>query len=125
MALERANPLPPGRYWVDLSPDDKLAFNVWLTQNRGAVAVRAASRDDSSGWEWVLFEVTAPAMAFWNGPGYPTIAAADVTSERDVKQIPIIQGAGPGDFAMKLAIGLAPWALGAVLGVYALKRVFK
>lgn len=125
MALERANPLPPGRYWVDLSPDDKLPFNVWLGENRGAVVVRASSADASNGWEWVLFEVTAPAMAFWRGPGYPTIADASVRSESDVKQVPIIQGAGPKNFAMKIAVGLAPWALAAVLGVYAIRRVLK
>jgi|SRR5262245_7424249 len=125
MAVERANPLPQGRYWVDLSPDDLLPFNVWLGQNKGSVAVRASSKSATDGWEWVLFDVVAPAMVFWNGPGYPTIAPADATSERDVKQIPIVQGSGPGDFATKLVMGLAPWALAAVLGVYAIKRVLK
>lgn len=42
MALERSNPLPPGRYWVDVSPADKPAFDGWLAANRGALAVEIA-----------------------------------------------------------------------------------
>lgn len=125
MAVERSNPLPPGRYWVDVSPDDRGAFDGWLQANRGTVVVRSTSQDGSSDWQWILFDVTAPAMAFWNGPGYPTIADPSVTTESQVKQVPMPEGAGGVDLAAKLLKGAAPWALAAFLGVQLIKRVLR
>lgn len=88
MALERANPLPPNQhYWVDVSPEDAPAFDSWLQLNSAAVKVISTSRDASSGWQWVLFDVQAP-LVFWAGPGYPTIADPSIKTETDAKQIP-------------------------------------
>jgi hypothetical protein len=88
MALERANPLPPNqRYWVDVAPEDQPAFDAWLSLNAAAVHVVASKLDAGSGWQWVLFDVTAP-LVFWAGPGYPTIADPGVTTEEQVKQVP-------------------------------------
>lgn len=102
MALERANPLPPNqRYWVDVAPEDQPAFDGWLALNSAAVRVVSSSRDASSGWQWVLFDVTAP-LVFWAGPGYPTIADPSVTRESQVKQIPAVGG-----------VALAPALIGA------------
>ena len=94
MALERNNPLPPNaRYWVDVAPADQAAFSAWLTINRAAVKVVSSSRDPASGWEWVLFETTAP-LVWWEGPGYPTKADPTVARESDVKQIPHVETSG-------------------------------
>lgn len=125
MALERKSPLPPGRYWVDVPPSDRSGFAAWLQANRGHVAVRSTSESGDSGWQWILFDVTAPAMAFWQGPGYPTIADPSITSESQVKQVPTIEGASPGDFAAKIVKGAAPWVLAAFLGVQVIKRMLR
>lgn len=117
MALERSNPLPPNaRYWVQVSPADQPAFTAWLTAHRGAVVSRSTERDPDNGWDWVLFDVTAP-LVWWEGPGFPTKAEADVRSESDVVQTPVVESAAAklerlgdaavsaaGDLTTKLAV---------------------
>jgi hypothetical protein len=74
MSLERSDPIPPGRYWVDvMRNDDRKPFADWLAANKSTVRVLA--REDrgkntaypSFSWLdphvyglWVLFEVTSP-----------------------------------------------------------------
>jgi hypothetical protein len=128
MALERSNPLPPNeRLWVDVSPQDQPAFTAWLNANRNGVKVITSTRDASNGWDWVLFETVAP-LVWWEGPGFPTKAPADVRSESDVKQIPHVEtseellgriGSGAAELAggatTKLAIGAIAILLAAVV----------
>jgi hypothetical protein len=132
VAVERNNPLPPNaRYWVDVSPADRTAFNAWLAANRSAVKVVSSSNRD--GWDWVLFEVVAP-LVWWEGPGFPTKAEAAVKSESDVKQLPHVEttgelfenlgqsiGAAASGPTTKLAIG----AVAILLAVVALNRVMR
>ena len=93
MAIERNNPLPPNAsYWVHVPPADQPAFTAWLTANRGAVKVRTSQRDPDNGWDWLLFDVTAP-LVWWEGPGLPTKADADVRNESDVVQAPTVESA--------------------------------
>jgi hypothetical protein len=81
-AVERANPLPAGRYWVDVFAPDAEAFGAWLSANRATVRIRTTEHYDSTPpRDWYLFEVTAPTS--WQGPGLPTIAASNVTSSSD------------------------------------------
>lgn len=117
MALERNNPLPPNQsLWVHVPPADQPAFTAWLNSYRGAVKVRASQRDPDNGWDWVLFEVTAP-LVWWEGPGLPTKAEADVRTESDVVSVPTVESAtaklerlgdaavsAAGDVTTKLAI---------------------
>jgi hypothetical protein len=83
MAIERRNPVPKGRYWVDIIdtksyPGARLFFHAWLARNRGKVEVvkkesfgaliTGAARD------WYLFDVKIPVT--WEkgqGFGLPTI----------------------------------------------------
>lgn len=81
MAVERRSPLPVARYWVDVSPANEGAFNAWTAGSAGAVAVRTTSTYDD-GWTWYLFDVLSPVP--WYGPGFPTIATADVKTPADV-----------------------------------------
>lgn len=94
MALQRQNPLPPGRYWQDIFHNQLPAFQDWLVRNRASV--RAVATEDKgidflSGYHiiWYLFEVTAPTR--WEGPGIPTIADAGVQSSQDTVQKPTVQ----------------------------------
>lgn len=134
MALERSNPLPPNaRYWVDVAPTDQPAFTAWLNAYRGAVKVVSTQRDADNGWDWVLFETVAP-LVWWEGPGLPTKATADVRSESDVKQIPHVESSteilenlgkaaasAAGATTTKLAVG----AVVILVAVLALNRVMR
>lgn len=89
-ALERHNPLPIGKYWVDVFEQDSANFYDWLAANKGAVQVTSTESFPSNGGgparEWYLFKVSAPVS--WNGPGFPTIAEPNVQSSSDTSQRP-------------------------------------
>lgn len=132
MALERANPLPPGSYWVDIGPEDEAAFAAWLSSNRGALVTRAVAKT-ADGWSWIRFDVTAPAMVFWNGPGLPTVSDPAINRPEQVKSAPtgchwtlttsgpkVVCDSGENDSPLDLGgaargavSSLAPWLLGA------------
>lgn len=105
MAVERRNPLPVGRYWIDVidtraRPGLRLRFAEWLGANRGNV--RVVRREQFGGLltgaprDWYLFEVTTPAT--WPstaGFGFPSIARSDtapsapeVTTAADTAKLP-------------------------------------
>jgi hypothetical protein len=87
MAVQKANPLPNGLYWIDLfspsssSPttkDGPAIFFGWVNANAGRVIVRRTEEfpePDLGGPKrtWVLFEVKGPPGAFPFGLGYPNI----------------------------------------------------
>lgn len=89
-AVERANPLPAGRYWVDVFQPDADAFGAWLSSNKATVRVVSTQHFDRNDAgpprDWYLFEVTAPTP--WQGPGLPTRADASITSSADTVQRP-------------------------------------
>lgn len=134
MAVERSNPLPPNaRFWVDVSPSDQPAFTAWLNANLGAVKVVSSSRDSGNGWDWVLFETTAP-LVWWQGPGFPTKADGDVRQEADVKQIPHVESTSElfekaaGAAADAVSSGttkLAVVGVAILVAAIALNRVFR
>lgn len=78
MAIERRNPLPAGRYWVDVPASKLPAFQSWLTAHSGEVITRQT--EESPETAWYLFDVKAPVP--WEGPGFPTIAG-DVQGKDD------------------------------------------
>lgn len=134
MAVERQNPLPPnGRYWVDVSPQDQPAFTAWLNAYRTGVKVVSTTHDSNNGWDWVLFETTAP-LVWWEGPGFPTIAPSDVASESDVKQIPHVEtseellnriGSGAAELAGGATTKLAIGAVAILFAVLVVSRVMR
>lgn len=86
-AVERQNPLPAGRYWIDIFDKDSDAFGAWLSSNKVTVVVRATEHFESTPTrDWYLFEVKVPTP--WNGPGFPTVAAPNVTTSSDTAQRP-------------------------------------
>lgn len=84
--LQRQNPLPPGRYWIDVFEKDAAAFRAWLERSPGVRVQTTQHFDESPARDWYLFDVTAPTS--WEGPGLPTIATADVKSSEDTVQRP-------------------------------------
>lgn len=69
MAMQRANPLPIGRYWVDVPAAHVLEFQGWLADHANKVTV--IKHETHLELSWYLFEVTSPVE--WKGPGFPTI----------------------------------------------------
>lgn len=89
MAIERRNPLPKGRYWVDIidRTGEVLAFEIWLMKN--ADKLKLLKREDKgtttfstdySGvrYSFFLFDVLDPVE--WprgKGWGFPSIAQSE------------------------------------------------
>ena len=89
MAIERRNPLPRGRYWVDIidRKGEVLAFEIWLMKN--ADKLKLLKREDKgtttfstdySGvrYSFFLFDVLEPVK--WprdKGFGFPSIAQSE------------------------------------------------
>ena len=76
MALQRTNPLPVGRYWIDIFGEEKnLEFRSWLARNSASLTVEKdeyhIATDGYPMHTWYRFAVTAPVA--WEGPGFPDI----------------------------------------------------
>ena len=92
MPIERRNPLPPARYWVNVPPASVAGFDQWLTANEAAGALSVDSTSSlSDGGNWVLFTVTSPVD--WQGPGLPDIADPSVQSYADTITSPPVTDA--------------------------------
>lgn len=87
MAIERRNPLPAGKYWVDVFDPHTSPFLAWLSKNQANLTVNTTERiqGDPEG-NWILFTVRSPIL--WEGPGYPTIAGPNVVSKADTSERP-------------------------------------
>jgi hypothetical protein len=122
-ALERRNPLPPGRYWVDVPDPKAAAFEAWRSRNGASIIVEATERREGDvPVTWTLFRTTAPVP--WEGPGIPTIATADVKSAEDTAQRPapepdpLTKIPNPADFVpSSRTIALAVGGVALVVGL--------
>lgn len=103
MALERRDPLPPGRYWLDLfpplvpgRPDGRKHFAEWVKEHTGAVLIESTESFASTPpREFVIFRTSRSVP--WGRHmgdvlGFPTIApssgAGAVRSSSDTVQRP-------------------------------------
>lgn len=85
MTVETRNPLPAGRYWIDVSKSPKSlgTFLGFLDAHKGFVHVEAT--EDDPEFSWYLFSTTKDLI--WpEGIGYPTVAGADIKSRADTVQ---------------------------------------
>lgn len=138
--LERKNPLPVGRYWVDVPEDDLQAFQLWLSARPTQVHVNGTAERTSNGGPFGIFEGWGPKTYWydfqvispvpWFGPGTPTIADASITSVDDTVQRPPPE---PGFLDQLMgAAGSVPtlakyvvWGGGAVVGSVLLWKLFQ
>lgn len=116
MPLERSNPLPPARYWVNVPPESTADFDQWLQANAANLHVDSTSALDG-GWNWVLFTATAPVP--WNGPGLPDIADASVRTYADTITSPPVT-----DPASSLVSTLETDARYLAIGAFALLALY-
>ncbi len=85
MTVETRNPLPAGRYWIDVSkePTQLGTFLGFLDAAKGFVHVEAT--EDDPDFSWYLFTTTKD-LVWPSNIGYPTIAEKNVKSRADTVQ---------------------------------------
>jgi hypothetical protein len=95
MALERRRPLPVGRYWADIFPQNRAAWQAWLaTQtSAGHARLETTSHDNGTGGapehDWVLWTTSDETVWPDDIMGFaPNVAGADVTQSSDTAQRP-------------------------------------
>jgi hypothetical protein len=93
MAMQRKNPLPPGRYWIFIQKQSLDIFELWLKKNADVVTVE--KREDSGGMRPFLnpnesyFIFNVKEASIWpRGVGFPNIADAETKQASDVVQRP-------------------------------------
>jgi len=86
MSLERRNPLPAGRYWIDVTDANHEAFRQWTTSNPTRVTV--LEEEPGDGVTWFLWRQLQPAKFDQRTFGFPTIAPASVQHATDTAQRP-------------------------------------
>jgi hypothetical protein len=92
VAIERRNPLPVGRYWIDIFEFNSTAWKTWLSVAGDSVRVEVTESHpttsqegvDYPAREWFVFRVLRPVA--WPkdaGLGLPTIADDSTSSSSD------------------------------------------
>lgn len=85
MSLERRNPLPAGRYWIDVVSTKAEEFTGYLVAMGDRVHVEGTEAGEPL---WFLFTVKAPVPWFPINFGYPTIAPPTIKSKADTVSRP-------------------------------------
>ena len=150
MTLQRTtNPLPDGRYWVELSSPEREKFDTWRADNSGQVKVETTESDEETSPPWSFYIFTVKGMTpvpggtgsifipvTWpaNDFGFPSLAPDNVKSRDDVIQHPdlpksgtdqlgdLLGGKGEGGLLGGLESGLKIAGYG--LGAYVLVKIF-
>ena len=97
MTVERRNPLPAGRYWVDIFEPQRVAFETWRAVNKDSVKVEVTETHGSNPpREFFIFNVvervavpggttTIEIPVQWDSVtfGFPSVAGRDIKSSAD------------------------------------------
>ena len=145
--LVKQNPLPPGRYWIDVFPDGIPAWVGWSGGNLATVSVEktefykgTSKIREALGWiypwvpgtdpvipdrAWIIFNVSSPTLWDENvssAIGWPNTAPKNVNTSDDTVQKPepkgLFDGLSPG---VKIALGGTTLLAAAVLAGYAVR----
>lgn len=135
MTVERRRPLPAGRYWIDITPKDRKAWDIWRDGMKDIPSVTIEKTEHfeagESGWnpfgegdlpeyperDFVIFSLSSPNLA-WEAAGLksPTIAPAEIQGSADTVNRPppepsateqIASAVGSFGTAAKVGIGIA------------------
>jgi hypothetical protein len=102
--LMRQNPLPAGRYWLDVFDPNRGTMTLWVNNNAGSVTVQdlesfpavvgggiTMTDQNYPARDFYIFTVSSPVS--WDAVtfGYPTIAASNVNSSDDTVQEPSVE----------------------------------
>jgi len=118
MALERGNPLPVGRYWIDILQKYVPDFNDFLSRVGRSIHVEQTKEHlnaSGGGVTSFLFTNTNPLVPWDNTKfGYPNIGTG-ITDLDQTGQVPdpapLFGDLGIGDLTLPLLILAAVWLL--------------
>lgn len=102
MTLERRNPLPAGRYWIDVADPRRTDFTTWLAVNKDSVHVtNTEASEGPPASDFYIFTVaesvsvpggtgTINVPVQWDAVsfGFPTVAGPEVQSKADTRSAP-------------------------------------
>ena len=95
MALVRTQPLPAGRYWIDVRGEQLDAWMAWIKANPGTVTVEHAEPVEVTpfigpavGITFFIFSTARPLQFDQRLFGFPSSAPADIKSANDTAQRP-------------------------------------
>ena len=93
MTIERRRPLPVGRYWADIFPKNRPAFDAWLKVNTERASVVSSQFfplvDGAPEHDWVLFATSAETLWPDDVLGFaPNVASEGTNSSDDTVQKP-------------------------------------
>lgn len=96
MALERRNPLPVGRYWIDVfdrPPGHLNDFSAWATANAQKIELEVTEEkiEESPARLFVIFRVQSPVFFPSSNFGFPTIATPDIRTSDDTVAKPVVK----------------------------------
>lgn len=126
--LEKADPLPKGRYWIDVFEYKQTYWDKWvISAGLGVNVLNTESFEGDADYggqtrNWYLFEIIFPVV--WGiAPhlGWPTVAGKDILSSDDTVQKPLPEDV-PGKY------GWVKWAVGGtilVAGVFAVAKLVR
>lgn len=93
--IERKRPLPIGRYWVDVSARNRIAWDAWVKFNgeaqraHGEVAQHFEAADGAESRDFYIFNTTEPTVWPDAELGFaPNVAGPEIKSYEDVIQKP-------------------------------------
>lgn len=86
MAQERRQPLPVGRYWLDVRPGFLDTFRAWAASNPTRIALERS--EAHGGVTFFLFNVLKPTRFDQRSFGFPTIAPLSVQHAADTATRP-------------------------------------
>jgi hypothetical protein len=89
MAMVRKNPLPAGRYWIDIPRGSQDIWDLWLKKNADVVHVEKKESDSWLKTSITNYIFTVDEPTIWpRGVGFPNTAGAEVKKKADVVQRP-------------------------------------
>lgn len=120
MAIERGDPIPAGRYWLDIPKARVKNYTTWRKAN--LPHVKTTSTQESSKMTFIIFEVSSPVPrwpADW-GLGFPNTAGDSVKQASDVIQRPKVETSS--DVLSGLFAGVSGTAMLVLLALYLMSK---
>lgn len=85
--LERRNPVPPGRYWLDVFPPNIATITAWTRANKNVRVVSTEFFDTTPPRQWLMFDVASPVQFDQLTFGFPTVVKQAPDVAKDGKPI--------------------------------------
>jgi hypothetical protein len=85
--LERRNPVPPGRYWLDVFPPNIATVTAWTRGNKTVRVVSSEFFDTTPPRQWLMFDITEPTQFDQLTFGFPTVVKQASSVAKDGKPI--------------------------------------